>query len=106
MASGGKISLVEGHPYRHDWYTWTDYVHTRNSRKVLTVIKRVYDCSACNTHWVWIINVVKWERISAYHKYDKRQKIVRIGKSTWLKREIIKTCNNEEIRKELARQKG
>lgn len=93
-------SQVEDHPYRHDWYTWVDYVHERNSRKVLIVMRREFSCRYCNTKRSWLINVIKWEVVGVRYKYDKSQVIVRLSKSEWLRTKITNTTS-DEIRSQL-----
>jgi hypothetical protein len=95
-----KISLIENHPIYHDFYRFVDYVYERNSRNRLIVIKRVFDCSACNTKRIWLINIDYWEVVSRSYKYDRTQKIVRIGKSEWLKK-LITESTTDDIRAEL-----
>ena len=97
------VSLVEDHPYRHQWYKSTDYVHTRNARKRIIVIKRVQECEFCDTQKVTLIDVNVWERKGhPQYKYNRRQVIRRIEKNEWLRREFLRTTS-DEIRQELTR---
>lgn len=98
-----EVSLIEDHPYRHQWYKSTDYVHERNARKRLVTVKRVEECEYCDTQRITLIDVLVWERKGyPYYKYNRHQLIRRIEKADWVKREFLRTTS-DEIRNELNR---
>jgi hypothetical protein len=84
-------SLVESHPWFHDWRVAADYVHVERRGRV-TVIRREETCINCARLRVTLIDAKRWEQIGR-KRYKRNVKIVRLSKAEYVKRKFLETTS-------------
>jgi hypothetical protein len=84
-------SLVENHPYYHDWSMVGDFVHSERRGRI-TIVERRERCENCAKLRLTLIDVKRWEQIGR-RRYRGNVKVIRLPKSEYLKTAWMKTTD-------------